>query len=111
MFESISAFVFVLAELLPILVVCGCGATIAFRRRGRHPWVSRIVMIACVCEITLAIGIRFVFPALSKLFMRWGWDPSQIGEAFSIVLLISSWLFAAVFGLLVWAALAGRGET
>lgn len=108
MIESILAELFEWAGLLLVVVVSGVGAVIAFQRRARHPWVSRVVIIACVSQAVLTFGSRFIWPAISDLANGSNVDFDRLSVVFALLGFLFACLYTGVFGLLIWAALAGR---
>ena len=54
------------AYYLPLVAVCIGGIIVAIRRRHRHPAVSRVVLIACICLPALMIGMRLIFTFLAQ---------------------------------------------
>lgn len=103
--ESMLLTILGYAALVPGAVVTIVGAVIAYRRRLQHAWVSHVVIIACVGTLLLMVGSHFMWPALGNMV-----SPDMMGLVFSAVSFLMSCAYAALTGLLIWAALAGRRD-
>jgi hypothetical protein len=107
---STSNYSLVFSQLLflsPLLVMYVVGIAVALTNIGRYPRPATFVLVACGGMFITSIGRVAVMQYLLNTYRA---NLSTYSSMMSVVGLVTASIHAGCFGLLLWAAFAGRGE-
>jgi hypothetical protein len=106
--ESTVALLSSLIGQSPVLLAMLIAAVAAVVRWRRHPGISALVLSAAlIAALTLLTGM-FISAVLSPVMFTW--EPVAIAWVTTIIGLVTSTLYAVVWGLLLAAAFGWRSD-
>jgi hypothetical protein len=97
-----------LISVSPVLLAYLAGVVAALILWGQYPRVCMLVMIASIILLATTIGQQMLSYTMMGQVRSSGWTAQQYSIYMTMVALVCNALRGAGFGILIWAAFAGR---
>src|SRR5438067_12053753 len=97
-----------LINVSPALLAYVAGLVAALMLWGQYPRVCMLVMIASIILLATTIGQQILSYTMMSQLRSSGWSAQQYSMYMMAAALVCNVLRGAGFGILIWAAFAGR---